>query len=59
MTSKVDVSKAMSKLLRHQALNSGVPMRTDGYVAMDHVLQYVRTHARRGDRGGRGQGGGG
>jgi 2'-phosphotransferase len=33
-------------------------MRTDGYVAMDDVMQYARSHARRGDRGGRGPRGG-
>lgn len=34
----VQISKALSRLLRHQAENSGVPISSDGWVRLDHVL---------------------
>lgn len=34
------VSKALSRLLRHQAENYGVPITKDGWVRLDHVLAW-------------------
>ncbi|CAK7271616.1 tRNA 2'-phosphotransferase [Sporothrix epigloea] len=36
----VTVSRALSKLLRHQAINAGIPLDLEGYASLDRVLQY-------------------
>ncbi|CAK7238717.1 MAG: tRNA 2'-phosphotransferase [Sporothrix thermara] len=36
----VDVSRALSKLLRHQATNAGIPLDPEGYAPLDRVLQW-------------------
>ncbi|CAK7566412.1 MAG: tRNA 2'-phosphotransferase [Sporothrix epigloea] len=36
----VTVSRALSKLLRHQATNAGIPLDPEGYAPLDRVLQY-------------------
>ncbi|CAK7229245.1 tRNA 2'-phosphotransferase [Sporothrix bragantina] len=36
----VDVSRALSKLLRHQAANAGIPLDPEGYAPLDRVLQW-------------------
>lgn len=34
------ISKAFSKLLRHQAVNEGIPISSDGWVRLDHLLAW-------------------
>ncbi|KAL2430845.1 hypothetical protein ABEF95_013898 [Exophiala dermatitidis] len=36
------VSKALSRLLRHAAVDEGVPIDKDGYVRMDHLFSWPR-----------------
>ncbi|CAK7213837.1 tRNA 2'-phosphotransferase [Sporothrix curviconia] len=36
----VDVSRALSKLLRHQAANAGIPLDPEGYAPLNLVLQW-------------------
>lgn len=38
----VAVSKAMSKILRHGAVEEGLTIDPSGYVPMEEVLQYLR-----------------
>ncbi|KAK3692072.1 KptA family-domain-containing protein [Podospora appendiculata] len=36
----VDLSRALSKLLRHQAASAGITLDNEGYAPLDRVLQY-------------------
>lgn len=38
---EVQISKALSKLLRHQAANAGVPLDQEGYAPLDRVVRLV------------------
>lgn len=38
---EVLVSKALSKLLRHQAENAGVKLDAEGFAALDEVVSFV------------------
>ena len=42
------ISKALSRLLRHQAVNEGVPITSDGWVRMDHLLAWKGLTSRNG-----------
>lgn len=42
------ISKACSKLLRHQATNEGIPITTDGWVRLDHLLSWLGLTGRNG-----------
>lgn len=36
----VDISRALSRLLRHQAANAGIPLDAEGFAALDQVLAW-------------------
>ncbi|KJR86419.1 2'-phosphotransferase [Sporothrix schenckii 1099-18] len=36
----VDISRALSRLLRHQAANAGIPLDPEGFAPLDRVLQW-------------------
>ncbi|KAL1889375.1 tRNA 2'-phosphotransferase [Sporothrix stenoceras] len=36
----IDVSRALSRLLRHQAANAGIPLDPEGFAALDQVLAW-------------------
>lgn len=42
------ISKACSKLLRHQAVNEGIPITNDGWVRLDHLLAWRGLSGRNG-----------
>lgn len=42
------ISKACSRLLRHQAVNEGIPISTDGWVRLDHLLAWKGLSSRNG-----------
>ncbi|KAJ9658950.1 tRNA 2'-phosphotransferase [Neophaeococcomyces mojaviensis] len=42
------ISKALSRLLRHQAQNEGVPITNDGWVRIDHLLAWRGLSVRNG-----------
>lgn len=42
------ISKACSRLLRHQAVNEGVPITNDGWVRLDHLLAWKGLSSRNG-----------
>lgn len=42
------ISKAFSKLLRHQAVNEGIPISSDGWVRLDHLLSWKGLTGRNG-----------
>ena len=42
------ISKALSRLLRHQAVNEGVPITSDGWVRLDHLLAWKGLSSRNG-----------
>ncbi|KAK5092311.1 tRNA 2'-phosphotransferase [Lithohypha guttulata] len=44
----VTISKALSRLLRHQAVNEGVPITNDGWVRLDHLLAWKGLNSRNG-----------
>lgn len=44
----VTISKALSRLLRHQAVNEGVPITNDGWVRLDHLLAWKGLSSRNG-----------
>lgn len=44
----VMISKALSRLLRHQAVNEGVPITNDGWVKLDHLLAWKGLSSRNG-----------
>jgi len=44
----VTISKALSRLLRHQAVNEGVPITSDGWVRLDHLLAWKGLSSRNG-----------
>ncbi|KAK5104273.1 tRNA 2'-phosphotransferase [Lithohypha guttulata] len=44
----VVISKACSKLLRHQAVNEGIPITSDGWVRLDHLLSWKGLSGRNG-----------
>lgn len=46
------ISKALSRLLRHQAENEGVPISADGWVRLDCVLAWKGLNSRNGVTGG-------
>ncbi|KAH6624976.1 KptA family-domain-containing protein [Chaetomium sp. MPI-SDFR-AT-0129] len=37
---EVDLSRALSRLLRHQAANAGVPLDREGFASLERVLQW-------------------
>ncbi|KAI0024784.1 RNA 2'-phosphotransferase, Tpt1 [Xylariomycetidae sp. FL0641] len=39
---KVQISKALSTLLRHQAANAGITLDAEGYAPLDQVMQWPR-----------------
>ncbi|KAI1437739.1 RNA 2'-phosphotransferase, Tpt1 [Xylaria sp. CBS 124048] len=39
---QVQISKALSKLLRHQAQNAGMTLDSEGFVPLDKVMQWLR-----------------
>ncbi|KAK3333420.1 KptA family-domain-containing protein, partial [Cercophora scortea] len=41
----VDLSRALSKLLRHQAASAGIKLDSEGYAPLDQVLQYAPIRA--------------
>jgi hypothetical protein len=41
---EVQVSKALSKLLRHQAANAGIQLDDEGYAPLDAVVRGIQTH---------------
>ena len=41
---EVQVSKALSKLLRHQAANAGIQLDDEGYAPLDAVVRGNQTH---------------
>lgn len=46
--STVALSKALSRLLRHEAVKEGIPISQDGWVPLEHALNYL--NSRRGLR---------
>lgn len=42
------ISKACSRLLRHQAVNEGIPITSDGWVRLDHLLAWKGLSSRNG-----------
>ncbi|KAI0400993.1 RNA 2'-phosphotransferase, Tpt1 [Xylaria palmicola] len=39
---QVQISKALSTLLRHQAQNAGIPLDSEGFAPLDRVMQWPR-----------------
>lgn len=36
-----DISRALSRLLRHQALNAGIKLDSEGYAPLDKVVSFI------------------
>ncbi|KAI0552043.1 hypothetical protein F4679DRAFT_582107 [Xylaria curta] len=42
---QVQISKALSTLLRHQAQNAGIQLDSEGFAPLDRVMQWPRLHS--------------